>query len=278
MKTTFSLIPARYTDHPAHYPLAIFSSTNRSQIAVFNRVKSKLKMNTSLKTTLIPAINAISRQDEMWALYNNYYKVSQQSFFDRFKVNDYYAFYTVDQMLVGFTGFRTKKVTTSKGTFQTLYIGQTVIQDEYRGKSLIPGTCCWIFIKHFLTKPFTPLYVWCDSLTYKPYLLFANSLKKYYPSRHEPTPSHIKALTHELGAHYYKTNYNPENGTVQKPFNAITDNTATITEQHLANPDIRFYAQKNSDYKDGHGLIILAPITLSNLFFLMKKCIKKRLG
>ena len=171
-----------------------------------------------------------------------------------------------------------KKVTTDKGAFQTLYIGQTVIRDEYCRKSLMSGTCCWIFIKHVLANPFTTLYVWCDALTYKPYLLIANSLKRYYPSRHEATPEHVKALRNELGAHYYSTNYNPKNGTVRKPFNAISDKTVTIKEKHLLKPDIHFYAQKNPDYKDGHGLVIMAPITLRNLFFLLKKCIRKQLG
>ena len=65
MKTTFTLIPARYTNHLTRYPIAIFSTANRFQIAVFNRIKNRIKMNTTLNTALVPAINAISRQDEM---------------------------------------------------------------------------------------------------------------------------------------------------------------------------------------------------------------------
>ena len=183
MKTSFPLIPVRYLHRLVHYPASLFASSRRDQFAVFNQIKNVCKMNTKLKTVLVPAVDALFRQDDMWKLYQNYYKVDQRSFFDRFKVNDYYALYTVGQSLVGFTGFRTKRVSTSKREIQTLYIGQTVMHDDFRGQSLIASTCCGIFIKHFLTSPFTPIYVWCDSLTYKPYLCFANSLLQYYPSR-----------------------------------------------------------------------------------------------
>ncbi len=233
-------------------------------------------MKTTLKTALLPAPTASLRRNEMWELYNRYYNTDQQSFFDRFQTNDYYAVYMDNGSLVGFTGFRTRMIETPYGKVKTLYIGQTVMDQLYRGQSIIPRTCCRIFAQHFLSNPFGPIYVWCDALTYKPYLLFANALDEYYPRRERLMPPKIKAIVDQLGEHYYGANYSSEKGTVRKPYNSINDQTAIIHPDHLTNPAIAFYAKSNPAYTEGHGLITLAPITFRNFFFLVKKCLKKR--
>ena len=143
---------------------------------------------------MVPANQTKPHQLEMWQLYSKYYQVSPASFFDRFESNDFYALYTCDEKLVGFTGFRMKETTTEFGTFQTLYIGQTVMENAFRGRSMLPRTCCKLLLSFFLKNPFRPVYVWCDALTYKPYLLFANSVKRFYPSYQNATVPKIKTL------------------------------------------------------------------------------------
>jgi len=230
-----------------------------------------------MKTNLIPSTTAKLHREKMWELYSRYYNADKKAFFHRFQSNDYYAFYTDRNELIGFTGFRTKLVKTPQGTVQTLYIGQTVIDQLYRGNSLIPRTCCRIFAQLFLRRPFCPIYVWCDALTYKPYLLFANALSDYYPHRNKVKSPKIKSLIDQLGQHYYGANYCTEHGTVRKAVNVIDDPTALIHPELRQHPDIDFYATTNPRYAEGHGLITLAPITLRNFYCLLKKCLKKRL-
>lgn len=231
-----------------------------------------------LETRIVSAAATIAYQQDMWSLYANYYQVSQQSFFDRFKTNDLYALYTYGKQIVGFTGFRMKMVETEQGRCQALYIGQTVMDSKFRGQSLLPRTCCLLFAKHFLTNPRCPIYVWCDALTYKPYLLFANSLNTYFPTRHQATPPREKAIINQLGKHYYGDNYNEEQGTVRKSANVISDPSVIITMENRLNPDIDFFARANPGHAQGHGLLTIARIDWSNFFFLLKKCLKKKLG
>jgi hypothetical protein len=109
-------------------------------------------------------------RNEMWNIYTQYYQVDQAAFFDRFATNDYYAIYKKENATIGFTAFRIRPIQIGDKTYRTFYLGQSVLQKEFRGQSLIPKTCVQLSIKHFLQHPFTPIYVWCDALTYKPYL------------------------------------------------------------------------------------------------------------
>lgn len=231
-----------------------------------------------MKTLLVQADATKKWRSEMWSLYEKYYDVDPNSFYKRFESNDFYALYAKNDELVGFTGFRKKTIHNRFGRIKTLYFGQTVIRQDFRGRSLIPITVIRVILHHFLTDPFCPLYVWCDALTYKPYLLFANSLKEFYPSRHQENADKVEAVITELGQYYYRENFNSTTGTVCKPKNVIQDTSAIISEKDKAHPDIAFYAKANPGYNRGHGLLTLAPMNLKNFLFLIKKCLIKKYG
>lgn len=230
-----------------------------------------------IKTGVIKGEEVKALKNQMWNLYSTYYEVDQASFFARIDSNDYYAIYTKNEELVGFTGLRLRTFDLEGEKVMTLYLGQTVMRSDCRGRSLMPRTCSILFAQHFLKNPTMPIYAWCDSLTYKPFLLFSNSLKKSYPSRREETPSKVKSLINQLGHHYYKDNFDPETGTVYKQNNIIDDPSAIITAaDRQKNADIDFFAKANPGHAKGHGLITIAPINFTNFLFLVKKCLKKQ--
>ena len=120
-----------------------------------------------------------------------------------------------------------------------------------------------------------PVYIWCDSLTYKPYLGFANSTKNYYPSYKGPTPPKIKAIMDKLGVHYYGQHYDQATGTVHKAANIVSDPSSIITEEDRNNPDIDFFARVNPGYMEGRGLLTIVPASLPNFLFCAQKCLKR---
>jgi len=233
-------------------------------------------MKTKVKTTIL-APEAISTwRQEMWQLYSQYYQIGQDIFINRFATNDFYVLYTAENKVVGFTGIRMRPIETAFGLVQTLYIGQTVMHTDFRGRSLLPRTCCRLLFQHLWQNPRQPIYVWCDSLTYKPYLLFANSLKTFYPSRNNPMTPREHAIIQQLGMAYYGENFDANAGTVRKSKNMIVDVSAVITPEHRKNPDIDFFATANPRYVDGYGLLTIALIGWNNFFYLIKKCLRKK--
>ena len=237
-----------------------------------------LKVKARLNTEILKSENTLSVRDQMWRLYNRYYQVEPASFFARFAGNDYYALYKKGDRLIGFTALRLKEIKTPYGKFMTFYVGQSIIDKNFRNRSLIPQTCVKVVAKNFALNPFQPLLVWCDSLTYKPYLAFAKATTEYYPTYKKQTPDYIKAVRDELGKHYYGENYDPATGTVAKDKVIVDDPSTAISEKDLQNPDIRFFTEANKNYRQGHGLITIVPANAKNFAYCFKRCLKKQLN
>ena len=229
-------------------------------------------------TAIIPSDKTGKFQQKMWELYNCYYKVDPTSFFARFDSNDYYALYQEGDQLVGFTGFRLKEVHTEYGSYMTFYIGQSIIDENFRNRSLIAKTCVRIVTENFFKNPLKPLFLWCDSLTYKPYLAFAKATTEYYPTYKKTTPPHVKAIMNELGRHYYGDNYDSATGTVRKDKIIVADPSTEISDEDRQHPDIDFFTKANKNYRQGHGLLTIVPASSKNFLYCLKRCLRKQLG
>lgn len=214
----------------------------------------------------------------MFELYSRYYQIEMERFLERFESNDQYVIFWKGPQIIGFTGFRLKSVHTSPGTYQTIYFGHSVIDHHHRGKALIPLSILKIYLKQRSLYPEQPIYVWCDALTYKPYLLFANYLKEYYPNRLQENPAEVDQIIRQLGDHYYGKTFNAMTGTVYKAQKAVSDQSTLIRENQISHPDIAFYVEKNQKHDLGHGLIVIAPLSLANFFKILGRCIHKSIA
>lgn len=236
------------------------------------------KRETKIHSFVLSASDAAAFRFDMWELYQKYYKIDRSSFFDRFHKNDCYAIYWSGNTMIGFTAIRMRHMEVGKRTYLSFYLGQSVIEKTYRGQSLITQTCARLFMKHYLRHPLVPIYVWCDALTYKPYLIFANAFQHYYPSPKGTTPKEVAQLIQKIGQDYYKDSFDETTGTVRKATSVVDDVTTWITEEDLQHPAIQFFVDKNPKHLSGDGLLTIAPVSLINLLSLLKHLWLKKLG
>lgn len=216
-----------------------------------------------------------SEKESMWQIYSKYYHHSRESFMNRIPTNNYYAVYSLDGQIIGFTGLRINHAMIEGRKRLLMYFGQTVVEKEYRGYGLLQKTgarLCLIYWREVLKGN---AYYWCDALTYKPYLVFAKTLKDYYPSRKYTTPASVRSIMGYIGEKHYRESYQAATGTVKKPFNFVNDRTVTIREEDLSDPDIRFFARANPGFSKGHGLLTIAPISIRNVFYIAKNLLRK---
>ena len=216
-----------------------------------------------------------STKEEMWNIYKKYYNYSKNSFMERVAMNNYFALYTNQGKIVGFTGLRINKVQSDKKRKLMIYFGQTVIDKQFRGKALLPITGAKLCMKYFWDLLSSEVYFWCDALSYKPYLVFAKTLADFYPTRKRNMPKSIKNLIDVIGNQHYQDSYCPESGTVLKPVHLVSDLSVCVYEKDKQDADIQFYMKANPRYTEGHGLITLAPVNFSNFNLLLKRFINK---
>ncbi|MCB0641666.1 MAG: hypothetical protein KDC44_08500 [Phaeodactylibacter sp.] len=230
-----------------------------------------------LKTRVVPSAATQALRPKMWSLYQEYYQLDEAVFLQRFEVNQYYALYEVEGELVGFTALRSREFESSRGKVMCIYIGQSCILQQYRNRSLIPQTCVSLVARSYRQNPLRPIYLWCDSLTYKPYLAFSKATTYTYPSHKRATPEHIQSLINQLGTYYYGEKFNPGTGTVKKEVNIVNDPSAIIRPQDRQEPAIDFYARKNPHYLEGNGLITITQASVDNFMYCAVRCLKKQL-
>ena len=233
-----------------------------------------MKIKVSIETNQL----SDHTKEEMWKVYQPYYHYSKEYFMARIQKNDYYSFYRADGKIIGFTGLRVSRATVGGKKQLLVYFGQTVVHEDYRGKSLIPITgakLCLKFWKELLTSK---LYFWADSLTYKAYLVFTKTVEEVYPSCRYGMTSEAKALINQIGATYYTDTYCEATGTVQKDTVWVNDTTMQIPQKYQADEDIQFYLQANPLFMEGHGLLTITPMNRRNIGMLLNRYMRKFLG
>ena len=212
----------------------------------------------------------------MLHIYQGSYKCTWEEFLEKKETIDLYATYVHEGKIVGFTGMCYQKITVDGKTYMAMYVGQTVVPAEHRGKSLIQKTIIKLLFRHYRSHPFTRLVNWNNAVTYRPYLILSKGLKDYYPHVEKQHPPHYKNIQDTLGDIYYRKYYNPQTGLVIKDVNVMEAHEVSYTLKELADPHIRYYLQRNPGSAQGHGLISFCFGSWENLFFFLKKKLKRK--
>lgn len=235
-------------------------------------------MKTKVKVNIVSNNLPEEIKEQMWEVYRQYYHYTKATFMQRIKKNNFYSFYTANGKIVGFTGLRINRAKVEGKRQLLIYFGQTVVHADYRGKSLIPVTGAKLCLKYWKEMLFSDVYFWADALTYKAYLVFAKTVEEIYPSRKRFMPTMIKAIVDHLGMLHYGNNYCIKTGTVHKQKVLVNDTTMRIPQKYKTDEDIRFYVQANPLFEQGHGLLTITPMNLTNIGQLFTRYIQKIFG
>ena len=175
--------------------------------------------------------------------------------------------------IVGFNGVK-KRIYHSKGFLRpilAIYLGQLFIEKAYRGFNPVQIAVMKVIMKHKLLTPWLKPVIWADALTYKPYLLIAKNSRKFYPHPAEDTPQRFQELMHFLGKKHFAERYDPDTGCVSNEKKLMKAHVAPIYPRLLKNKHIGFYAQKNTGYEKGNGLLIATPFDWGTVWNISKK-------
>lgn len=219
--------------------------------------------------------------EELWKLYGPHHNSTPSEFATRItqkmhSVTRYRHRKTGE--LLGMTAVRFDQVKLANGmTIHTVYSGMSYIHPVCRGMRLLPRTLAHYGTRLKLRHPFGNVWLWSDAISYKPYVLSARSAKVLYPSRKNPTPPHVKEFMDWVGITYYGDAYNSSMGTVRKESNRLKSHVAPISEEALADPDIRFFVEHNPGYQNGDGLLNVIPLSWANLATSTWRSIQKRI-
>lgn len=184
--------------------------------------------------------------------------------------------------VVGFNGMRIKKhrALGFARPIRSLYLGQMYVEPSFRGKHPIHKVCVSALWPVLLFQPWYHNIIWGDALTYKPFLLIAHTASTYFPHPETRTPAHYRALIDHLGHTNYGQQYDSVTGCVVKPKKLVKEHVVPLDRRLLKNPLIRFYAEKNANYQQGHGLLVMMDFSwaeVRTILWKITKPVRKRL-
>lgn len=241
-----------------------------------------MQIFTGCQIKIVKPLNA-NKQDieQFWSIYADTHYVERKDFDNRLKTFDRLIFFKEGrtQKIVGGSGLRIMNYRLNRGKIITcIYIGQSYIIPDFRGKQLMSLGYSRIVIECKLKKPLRTIWFWFDALSYKPYLILGNHVHRFYPSPFWPTPAWVKGLLDQLGNQYYPGLYDTKTGIVKKKSRRLKSNVGRIQSGDLKNELILFYNRSNPGHVHGEGLLCTFPgsikVVLNFLNLLWRKKIK----
>ncbi|MDQ2091887.1 hypothetical protein [Marimonas arenosa] len=153
------------------------------------------------------------------------------------------------------------------------------LDPDFRGRS---STYWFGMIRALRTKlrhPFTPLYYLGTLVHTSSYHLFCKYFPLVYPSAGRPMPEQMRALALNLIESFDSPAVDPADPLV-RDVGWITIETPQETRLSRQNhrPDIAYFLERNPGFARGHGLVVLVPLSWSNLFAAIGRRLREVIG
>jgi len=225
-------------------------------------------------------------QQEMFEVFASYYDNAFLETFERDLAEKEVVFLircAVSRKVVGFSTLKRYQVELEGEKAPVFFSGDTIVHKDYWGKNGLGLAFGRYLLREKLKHPLRPVYWNLISKGYKTYLLLTNNFGTFYPRYDQPTPPRMQALIDACGRTLYPENYNPASGVIEfasKPGSVkdrLKGSVACIEEEHLKNPKIAFFQQRNPRWESGDELVCLGEFTLRMFLSVLLKKARKNL-
>lgn len=226
-------------------------------------------MRRKLTGSIVPieALDGTTRA-AMWTVFARHYAGADRTEFERDLAEKNHVILLRDAIDGTVQGMSTLKVYThhvAGRPIVAIFSGDTIVDPRYWGQSALH----WAFWRYLagvkLRHPSTPVYWFLISKGYKTYLLLARNFPTHWPRHDRPTPSLERAVIGSLASDRYGEAYNPQRGVVEfeVPSCRLRDQVAPISDDMLADPQIRFFRERNPGHERGHELCCIGQVDVA---------------
>lgn len=148
---------------------------------------------------------------------------------------------------------------------ETIAIGrsETGFLREHRGANFITGFIADRALRYRLAHPGRPFYFLGALVHPSIYAQLTRYADEFWPRPGAVTPDEIRDLMNALGDSFGLECVEPGKGFVRKVgWQTIDSGSDRAYWERSARPGVQFFLRENPGYREGHGLLTLAPVTL----------------
>ena len=152
-----------------------------------------------------------------------------------------------------------------EGKSTSVFKVEVAVRRDQRGRALSKTFIGLEFLRHFLRRPFHRTYFLSAFVHPASYRMASGSVWKLYPSWKRPTPPELEQLMNTLADKlgYQRNAARP--WTRKVGWTPREDNAHHAKWEAHPSADIRFFLERNPDYRQGNGLLSIMPFTFSNI-------------
>ena len=216
-----------------------------------------------------PAMDRATR-DAAFLLFRTHYEGADRDRFERDLDEKQRVILLRDRASGALRGFSTvlyRDVRVGARTATMVFSGDTVIDRSCWGQKRLQSAFAGLLFRLRLRHPRRPLYWFLISKGWRTYLLMANHFPRAVPRWDLPEPPELRAALNALAAERFGAEYHAADGIVRyaTPHERVREGVAPVDGALLANPHVRFFAERNPGHVRGEELACLAQVRLRDL-------------
>lgn len=213
---------------------------------------------------------------DIWILTQEFYDVDRDYAEAELRQRQRIAMFRMNDALLGMAAIDVHQETFEGRPVIVIGTSHVVIRENWRGRNLLQKLGWRTFLGERLRHPFTSIYWFFDSFSYKSYLLLPRNFRTFWPRYDEPTPPAVAALMNQLASRVYGAAWRPARGVVVRSGRKrLRETAAPLVLTRDSDPNLEFYSRANPGHADGDMLICLCPLTLSNWLSLARRAIQR---
>ncbi|MGE0709271.1 MAG: hypothetical protein AB7N76_27075 [Planctomycetota bacterium] len=229
--------------------------------------------------TSIDPVSALGPADRaaMFQLMDRYYRGMTREHFDADLDAKQHLIRMFDQdgLLCGFSTLQRLWVEHAGRKALVVFSGDTVIDEACWGQKQLQNAFTRYLVRTWFERPFRPLYWFLISKGFKTYLLMRHNFASWPSHRAAALPGEVQAVLDAAARAKYPDRYDAARGLIVAPrhedHQAVKEPYLELTQEELANPEIRYFVQRNPEHHLGDELCCLAKVRLRELCWIALK-------
>lgn len=147
-----------------------------------------------------------------------------------------------------------------------VYSGDTIVEREKWGTMALGLAAVRLAFSLIDEHPDRELYWFLISKGYKTYRFLPVYFHEFFPRFDQETPAWAAELIDACGRKKFPRTYDPSSGLIIASSDGcrLRAGVATVTDQRLSDPHVRYFLQRNPGHAAGDELCCIAPLTRDN--------------
>ncbi|NKC31070.1 hypothetical protein [Falsiroseomonas selenitidurans] len=171
--------------------------------------------------------------------------------------------------VLGFTTLRIDRQVFGGQPVRAAFSGDTIIHHTLWGRTDLHAAWLRLMGRVKAEQPAVPLYWFLVVMSHRTYRHLQVYAYDYFP-RHDPDPAtepQLRRIAHGLAADRFGAAFDADGGVIRFPqsLGQLKRDWTEVPERLADRPEIRFFLERNPDYREGVEMVCLAELSVANL-------------